>query len=294
MQIFCLSHIHLNSRFDRNNHHFIQAMPKRLFILWILLLYSSIFFGQNKQPNITFDTTYFNAVDHWVVLPKKETDPFYLLGYIYLDTVDGFTFVFETTLTLEANNQWKTLTSFKNFIFKRTLDQSTPFVAILSSEKIKELQLPIKPEWLKLYDGEKSTEDLVRKGSQYNAVGKSDLAIPILEKAYHQNPKTKNLAFELSLAYNATSQYEKAITVLKAALQNDRTNTALYRELGFSLIQMQKIEDAEKIYEEGIEKCADESQKREMAIDMAQTYYRLNDTNKFEKWKVILKNFIKE
>ena len=54
-----------------------------------------------------------------------------------------------------------------------------------------------------------------------------------------------------------------------------------------------KFNDAEKVYELGIESCPETSQKREMAIDMAQTFYRLQDTDKFEKWKAILKNFIK-
>jgi tetratricopeptide (TPR) repeat protein len=268
-------------------------MPKRLFILSGLLLYSTFFFGQSKQPNIAFDTNYFNAVDHWVVLPKGETDRFYLLGYLYLDAFEGFTFVFETTLTINPEDRWKTFTSLKNFIFKTALDKKTPLVAILSSDKIKELQLPEKPLWLKLYDFDLSATLLVRKGSQYNAVGKSDLALPFLEKAYRQDSKTKNGVFELALAYNSTQRYQQAISILREALQNDVADYRLYRELGFSLLQIQKTDDAEKVYQQGIENCPDESQKREMAVDMVETFYRLKDAAKFEKWKAILKNFIK-
>ena len=59
-------------------------MLKKLFILFIALFHTSIFLGQSKQPNIAFDTDYFDAVDHWVVLPKETKDCIYLLGYINL------------------------------------------------------------------------------------------------------------------------------------------------------------------------------------------------------------------
>ncbi len=270
-------------------------MPKRLSILIPLLFCSSIFLGQSKQPNIAFDTDYFNAVDHWVVLPKNPTDPFYLLGYIYLEGASGLTFVFETTLTIGTDYKWRTFTSLKNFVFKRTLDKTTPLIHVLSTKEIKEVQLPIQPGWLRLYDdADKSVEGLSSKGMQYNAIGKSNLALPYLENAYRQNPKARTVAFELAYAYNATKQFQKAIPILKDALQYDSGNYKLYRELGFSLIQIQKIEEAESIYEQGIKCCPDETQKREMAIDMAQTFYQLKDINKFEKWKLILKEFIKE
>jgi len=46
-------------------------MPKKLFIQPILLFYFTCILGQSKQqPNIIFHPDYFEAVDHWVVLPK--------------------------------------------------------------------------------------------------------------------------------------------------------------------------------------------------------------------------------
>jgi len=50
-------------------------MPKKLFIQPILLFYFTFILGQSKQqPNIIFHTDYFEAVDHWVVLPEIGTD----------------------------------------------------------------------------------------------------------------------------------------------------------------------------------------------------------------------------
>jgi hypothetical protein len=50
-------------------------MSKKLFIQPILLFYFTFILGQSKQqPNIIFHTDYFEAVDHWVVLPEIVTE----------------------------------------------------------------------------------------------------------------------------------------------------------------------------------------------------------------------------
>jgi tetratricopeptide (TPR) repeat protein len=269
-------------------------MPNRLFIIAVLFFYSALLLGQNnKQPNIAFDTNYLNAVDHWVVLPKKETDNSYLMGYIYLDEILGITFVFEHTLTLDLKEAAAAKTNLNSFSSKKKLDAATPFVYLLPLYKITQLHLPEKPEWIEIYDRfEKSTADLVLKGYQYNAIGKSNLALPFLEKAYEKEPLTKNLAFELSYAYNATEQYEKAVGVLNEAIKLDSKNFMLYRELGFSFLKTERIEAAENIYEKGVACCENATEKRAMAIDMAQLFFELKDQLKFEKWTAILKTVL--
>jgi len=50
-------------------------MPKKLFIQPRFLFYFTFILGQSKQqPNIIFHTDYFEAEDHWVVLPEIGTD----------------------------------------------------------------------------------------------------------------------------------------------------------------------------------------------------------------------------
>lgn len=267
-------------------------MPKQLYILAIFIFFQNYLLGQNnKQPNTIFHIDYFNAVDHWVVLPEKERENESVLGYIYLDEILGFTFVFENTLTKDHQGKWHSLNPATNYSVKRQLDQRSPLVALLSPTEIKELHLPKMPEWLQLFESsEKTAADLVLKGYQYNAIGRSTLAIPFLEKAYAENPKTKNAAFELAYAYNATFQYEKAIIILYKALSFDSRNFMLYRELGYALIKNNQLDEAEKTYEKGIAICENDTQKREMVLDMAQTFFELKDQTKFEKWAAILKN----
>ncbi len=267
-------------------------MPKQLYILASIVFFQTYLLGQNnKQPNTIFHTNYFDAVDHWVVLPQKEPEHESVLGYIYLDEILGFTFIFENTLTKDRQGKWCFLNPAAKYLVKRQLDPRAPLVALLSPTEIHELHLPKMPEWLQLFENvEKTGTDLVLKGYQYNAIGKSNLAIPFLEKAYAKNSKTKNAAFELAYAYNATFQYEKAICILKEALTFDSKNVMLYRELGFSLIKNNQLDEAEKTYEKGIARCENATQKREMALDMAQTFFELKDQTKFEKWATILKN----
>jgi tetratricopeptide (TPR) repeat protein len=267
-------------------------MPKTIFIHAILLFYPTMFLGQiSKQPNIQFETEYIDAVDHWVVLPqKKETDSGYLLGYIYLDEIVGFSFTFYGELVIDSDFNWTLRNNSQNLILKSTLDTKTPLLYLVLSDQIEKLNLPEKPQWLKLYDNEvKTAEELVLLGYHYNKVNKSNLALPFLAKAYAINPNAKNLAFEFSFAYNSIGNYENAIIILKEGLLHDAKNFMLYREMGFALIQLHRYEEAENVYELGIRMCESDTQKREMAIDMAQTFFALKDVDRFEKWAAILK-----
>lgn len=267
-------------------------MPKRFFILAIFLFYSSLILGQiSKQPNIQFETEYIDAVDHWVVLPNNNTAVNnYLLGYVYLDEIIGFSITYYGELVIDSDSNWMLRNNSQNFIFKSKLDPKTPLLYLVASDQIESLKLPEKPQWLTLYDDEvKTAEDYVLLGYHYNKVNKSNLAIPYLIKAFTINPKAKNLVFELSFAYNSIGNYENAIAILKEGLLHEATNFMLYREMGFALLQLQNYEEAENIYELGIQICESETQKREMAIDMAQTFFSLKDIDRFEKWAAFLK-----
>ena len=266
-------------------------MPKRYFIPAILLFHTTVILGQiRKQPNIQFETDYFNAVNHWVVLPQKTSELNYLLGYVYLDEIVGFTFAFFGELSVDSFSTWKLQNNSQYYIVTRALDTKTPPVYLLTSEQITTLNLPEKPLWLKLFDNQqKTTEELVLLGYQYNKVHQSDLALPLLEKAFSQNPKTKNLIFELSFAYNSTGAYKKAVDLLKTELKQDTKNYMLYRELGYALLQINDFEEAEKVYEIGMKMCPNTNQQREMAIDMAQTFFAIKDEKRYEKWASILR-----
>jgi tetratricopeptide (TPR) repeat protein len=266
-------------------------MLQKFLIHAFLLLYSTVILGQiRKQPDIQFETSYIDAVDRWVVLPQKTSELNYLLGYIYLDEIVGFSFTYYDVLTIDSFTGWKLQRNLQNCIIKSTLDARTPLVCVLTNGQINHLRLPEKPIWIQLQtEHPKTVEELVLIGYHYNKANKSEKALPFLEDALSINPKSKNLTFELSFAYNALGLYEKAIDLLKSGLKQETANYMLYRELGYALLQLNNFEEAESNYELGMKICTNENQKREMAIDMAQTFYAIKDEKQFEKWAAILR-----
>ena len=93
----------------------------------------------------------------------------------------------------------------------------------------------------------------------------------------------------MSFAYNSLGEYETAIALLKSELKQDAKYYMLYRELGYALLQLNEFEEAEKVYELGMKMCPNTTQQREMAIDMAQTFFAIKDERRFEKWAAILR-----
>lgn len=257
----------------------------------LLLIFTAILLGQNeKQPNIQFETEYIDAVNHWVVLPQNSTDEAYLLGYIYLDEIVGFSFSLHNLCEIDNDSRLRLLKKPSYYIIKRVLDHQTPAVHLLNEYEIQELGLPEKPIWLKLMDErEKKAEDLVLMGYHYNKANRSRQAIPFLEQALSMNRSAPNLSFELAFAYNATGAFGKAVTLGYNLLPLEKNNYLLYRELGYALLQLNRIDEAEMLYEEGLRNCQNSMQRREMALDMALTFFDLKNEEKFIKWAEIVR-----
>ncbi|MBS7787560.1 hypothetical protein KIH23_09655 [Flavobacterium sp. CYK-55] len=266
----------------------INAMQNNIYKI-LPLFYLHCILGQSKQPNTLFDTDYFNAVNHWVVLPQNLPSETFLLGYVYPDPHQGFTFVFEDELKLSPRKNWQRINTDNNAIIRFVLDLKSPKLHLLNAQTIKKFKLPIAPAWIELmsYDSESWIESARKfmKKRQYHE------AIHGFESAFKQNRAIPNLAFELALAFNSAEQYPKCIAHLMRYLPLESTDYRLYRELGFALVQLHQAEEAEKIYEQGLQVCQKSEEKREMALDMAQTFYRLRDQQRFEKWAKILRHF---
>lgn len=259
------------------------------FLLVITVVFSSICHGQALK----FTTAYYDAVDKWVAFDKKQEDSTYVVGFIYIDEQAGFTFDYEFRFIVTDKGLKKLSREFDHSL-KSRLSPKTANVAVLTDEQIQQLQLPKQPEWLKNYKtNENEVSYLVKIGYHYNHVGASKNAIKPLIAAYERDPRFEGLEFELGYAYNATKQYEKAIEVLTKAIQNDSTNSWFYRELGFAYKNINRIADAEKMYNIGISISKDDSQKGEMAVNMAQTYYQLKDKPNFEKWAKLVRRYSK-
>lgn len=259
-------------------------------ILLLCFLCSHYAFGQQLK----FETTYYDAVDQWVAFDKKDTDSAYLLGFIYIDEKAGFTFNYEGSFTVAESGLRKIPEKF-NYSLKSRLTPQAADVYLLTNEDIRQLGLPVGPEWLKAYKSNENTLDyLVRIGGLYNHVGAYAKAKELLLKAYAKDPYFEGLAFELAYNYNATKDHTRAVEVLKKALEQETGNFWLWRELGFAYKNMGNLLQAETSYRKGIVLSDDLSQKGEMAINMAQSYYEIRDRPKFEEWAAITRQYVEK
>ena len=264
---------------------------KRVFVIFTAVFTMTTFsFGQNQ--GLKFATRYYDAADKWVAFDKKAEDTTYMVGFIYIDEQAGFTYNYESRFIMTNNGLEKLPSALDSVSLKVRLSQNTVNVAVLSDEEVKQLNLPEVPDWLKYYkENENENSYLVRIGFLYNSVGASHNAIEPLLKVYEKEPHFQGLEFELAYAFNATKQFDKAIPVLNKAIENDPKNFWYYRELGFALKNQNKLDEAEKVYLQGIKLSSDKLQKAEMAINMAQSYFQVKDKAKFKEWAKLTKKY---
>ncbi|OYQ33950.1 hypothetical protein CHU92_12370 [Flavobacterium cyanobacteriorum] len=213
-------------------------------------------------------------------------------GFIYLDRTSGFTFSYEGKFHIKEGKERVLVSSGLSGTTKYRLDRNTIRLQIMPESIRKILKLPVEPDWLHVYrKGEEELEALIRRGFHYNHVGGSELAIPILLKAYAKDPHAETLEFELSYAYNATEQYDKAVEVLNKAIKHDPKNFWFLRELGYAYLHLDKIDEAEKTYKKGIAMTDNTMQQAEMAFNTAGMYYRLKNRKKFDEWLAVARKY---
>lgn len=262
----------------------------RLSIFFLLIPFLGI--SQSEVLTLNFDKKYYQAVDKWVAFPKSEKDSLYSFGFIYIDQMAGFSFRFENTFKIDGQKLIASDGKPETTLMTYRLEPNTKLVAELTEDQMKQLNLPKTPEWLKIYKSDESSLEYLKDiGYHYNHVGASKEALEPLLKAYKIDPDYSGLAFELAFAYNATGQYEKAVTVLDSAIKKNK-DQLLYKELGFAFMNLNKFDEAEKIYSEGIESAKDNSIKAEMAINMCAIFFNQKNKPKYDKWLATAKKYM--
>ena len=262
-----------------------------------LLLISNFVFSQNKQVELSFDTKYYNAVDNWVVFPKKETDSTHAYGFIYIDQMAGITFRYEGLLK-KSNNRFVSTeisTEKSTYAIISRLTNKTNNVYLINDIELIELGLEKEPNWLSIYKrNENSVEYLKDIGYHLNHVGAFEKALVPLLKAYKIEPHLNGLEFELSFAYNALKQFNKAIKVLEKAIKNNPNDYQFYKELGYSYMALKQINEAEIAYLKGMRISDNDFIKSEMCVNMAQAYFINKDKIKFNEWSERTLKYAKE
>ena len=263
--------------------------------LLILLLISSIGYSQSNTKALNFNTKYYNAVDKWVVFPKKASDSTYTCGFVYIDVQAGFTFHHKSKFRVTKKGLKNSPENPDLKSVKYRLDQRTSKVSVLTKKQMAELGLPKKPKWLATYKGgSEKAEYQKRIGAHYNHAGASRLALEPLNKAYKLKPHYDGLEFELGFAYNTLQQFDKAITVLEKAIRKAPRNPSLYRELGYAYNYSKQIEKAENTYRKGISLSKSDFGKSEMAYNMTYSFFELKNRAKFDEWATLTRKYATE
>jgi len=270
-------------------------MKKSILSIFIFLLTFSSYCQATKE-NLKFETKFYDAKDKWVIFPKKEADSLYLFGFLYLDLQAGFTLNYEGNVVIDKYGKFKYYTNGKESSIKARLEPyKTSDVYIIPDKIIESFELSIVPDWLKIYEpsNPESIQALKDYGYQYNHVGACEKALVYLEKAYKINPHYDGLEFELAYAYNHLKQYDKAITLLEKAISNNPKNYYFFRELGFAYVRQNKIPLAERTYLKGIKMSDNDFEKSEMALNMAQGYFKVKNRKKFDEWAKLTRQYAK-
>lgn len=251
------------------------------YLLLLITLYAATLQAQNP---LRFDKRFVESEDHWVAF-RMDPDSTYSYGFIYIDAQAGLTLNHEGKFRIARNGAFLPLKSTYSGNMKVRLQPNQVRVAFIPPAKFAELNISPVPGWLKSYKTDTtSTEHLYRWGFLYNAWDESAKALTYLERARQQDPKFPGLGAELAYAYNALQQYDKAIEVLEGALLADPNECYLYKELTFALIHSDQLPQAEKACVRGISLCKDKPIKSEIAYNLAQRYYQLNDRPNFTRW----------
>ena len=247
----------------------------------------------SQESDLVFDKPYYKCENRYITFPQRE-DGSYMLMFLYLDHSAGFTFSYEGTFTIENNKYiYKAKERESRIIYR--IEKNSRLLAIVDDKRIAEMKLPQYPDWLSNYQkGENDTYGQYRRGFIFNDVGASELALPILLKAYAKEPHFKGLEFEIAYAYNALNQPAEAVKILEKAIKNAPKDAMFYRELGYSYKHLKKYADAEKTYKKGIALSDNKVQQAEMAFNMAGAYYEKKDRTKYEEWKTELKKYADE
>jgi len=252
------------------------------YLFLVLAFYSSSLIAQSS---LRFNKRFVQCEDKWVAY-QRDKDSTYTYGFIYIDSQAGLTYQNKGRFKITDDNTFVSVKDALDTIsLKVRLQPNNVKVAIIPDDKLKELQLPEFPDWLQYYKTDTGTiERLFRWGYLYNSWDECDIALPYLERGYKMNPDFKGLAFELAYAYNALDKCDKAITVLETALATHPNECYMYKELSYAQIHTGQLDKAAITCKKGIGLCTDKSMKAEIAINLAQGYYKLKDKTNFKYW----------
>ena len=249
--------------------------------LTVFFLTASFCFSQDK---LIFNTKFTQSEDKWVAF-EADSIGAHNFGFIYIDAQAGLTFDYVGTFKIDNNGKFIPKNKELEGSMKVRLEPNSILVAIIPESHFAELEISKVPEWLKYYkEGENTIERLYKWGYMYNGWEECSKALEFLEKAKKINPDYKGLRVELGFSYNCLGQSQNAINILKEALKLEPNNAYVYKELLYSQIHNNQLEDAIATYDKIINGIADKTYNAENAFNILGEFYRQKNLEKFNAW----------
>ena len=247
--------------------------------------------GQIKLPeDIIFNKNAVDAENHWVIIKPKDTDTDKAtLGFVYYDeSGGGYSFRYGGELSY-SNNELQVLPLVnKGSMMITRIGNFSPFLAILSDQRLKDLKIDVVPSWLKGYSLNLSeNEAKLRRASSLNGANRPDLALEILQKLYDKGYRTKDVYFELMFSYNALKQYTNASRIGKEAIAKGFSNNELIvKEAAYTAVHTEDWKTAEELAKLAFD-FKNQKNKNEILVYM---YFSKGKYDEASKWIEISKN----
>ena len=249
--------------------------------------------GQVKLPeDIVFNKNAVEAENHWVIIKPKDTDKVTTLGFVYYDeSGGGYSFRYGGELSYLNNEfQLSAHDNSKSMMITR-IGNFSPFLAILSEKRLRDLKVETVPSWLKGYSMNLSeNEAKLRRASSLNGANRPDLALGTLQKLYSDNYRTKEVYFELMFSYNALEQYAEASKIGKEAITKGLGNDELIvKEAAYSAIHTEDWKTAEELAKRAFD-FKNQSNKNEILYNLVYNYFSKGKYDEASKWIEISKS----
>jgi hypothetical protein len=265
------------------NSLFLFKIYTMKFIVKTILLLFVIQFASAQQSKLEFNKKVYECENKWITYPLEGKDSSYILGYVYIDRDVGFSFHSEKKFKIVKGGKFvpQPKSSISKIISR--IQNFDAICAVIPVEKFLELGITENPDFMKSIIKPDEAEDLLLRGSHYNRIGASLIALPILIKAHRKNTEIKGIIFELGYAYNAIGNYKDAMLYLQFGHAQLQVDWRLRKELIYSYVKECMMVDAE-IHFEIMKKIKDIKQLDEAAYYIMEGYYFKNDAVKFEEW----------
>lgn len=252
----------------------------------VLTVFCTLFLPQSafsqQVSELTFETSFCEGLERWVIFPNQDNKDVSLLGFVYFDTNSGLTFRLESYVRYDKGNFQLVNSGDDEKINLFKLNRNSSDLYLLSNEQRILLNLPLLPVWY--IPKEPHFQYQLVFSSTLNGAGCSSIALPILENLFKKDGKNEELLFEFAYAHNALKQYDMSLKILKKALKEFPKNGLLYKESIYANVMLLKLDAAEKNFALFVNKSDDLRYQTESAYNIAYGYFLKRNQKKFDEW----------